>query len=698
MASPSSASDSSPAPSLTPHPSLIPEPPAAARQPSETPPTATPSAQPQTSPVAGISDGYSGIDPAAMDDFERGLGRAEDALGRNEQIIDRTLRQLDLDTSGLGALREMRNWLTAGRPDLRRRSETIRAQQSEWSAGAGVPGGLSDFDETLYGKAARDPDVYAAVTSVTQAAEKGEIDEKTLKALEKREGDPTFAAGLMNALGAAGLRELMAKTVDHRDDRKVTRLQAALGAALGTASSRLTPAWRDQLTPPATANPKEAYAVALALKNGKADTSFLVAVARKLDAWDRARGKLPAASPDVMVPLMEALSKNAAAAQDFFTSDATTLKHFLTERYTQDGGKALGKALEAAMLTFRDHDGSPDQPSRGYLSAKLASEFAHLEAQRIDAGDPPESLVPAPTTGRILAGYIADIDWVADVGSDPVAPGVRGANYSHFAEKDQWGAQFNREDLRRLLKETFADPEAFSLVTVAQKTFSALLLDYGAREMATKNSDDGLQTNARRIGAGYGLITDAAGLGKIEKGKQLDEAQTIKVKAFNAVANTALGIPQKGTWPITAAVIGSWTGLLEDALKGKAESSARSNANATVDQTRNLVQDLTVTAMLKYKLFGPAEPATATHPWATLEGLQEGDDPRNNPNNFLKDDGRTLMTMDEMIDSKATNSTDKYRRVEAYKRWLYEQSGKPWRDVREPLDSAFSSAFAQYES
>lgn len=698
MASPSSASDSSPAPSLTPRPSLIPEPPPAARQPSETPPTATPSAQPQTSPVAGISDGYSGIDPAAMDDFERGLGRAEDALGRNEQIIDRTLRQLDLDTSGLGALREMRNWLTASRPDLRRRSETIRAQQSEWSAGAGVPGVLSDFDETLYGKAAHDPDVYAAVTSVTQAAEKGEIDAKTLKALEKREGDPAFAAGLMNALGAAGLRELIAKTVDHGDDRKVTRLQAALGAALGTASSRLTPAWRDQLTPPATANPKEAYAVALALKNGKADTSFLVAVARKLDAWDRARGKLPAASPDVMVPLMEALSENPAAAQDFFAKDATSLKHFLTERYTQDGGKALGKALEAAMLHFRDHDGSPSQPSRGYLSAKLASEFVHLQAQRIDAGDPPESLVPTMTTSRVLASYISDINRVADVESDSGVPGVQGADYSHKAGQDEWGALFSREELRWLLKETFADPKALSLVAIAQTAFSGELLDAGATELVNNNSNSALLDNAQRIGAGFGMIADAAGLAKIEKGKKLDEAHTIKVKAFNAVVNTALGIPQKGAWPITAAVIGSWNGLLEDVLKGKAESGARSHASAAVDQSRTALRDLTAKALLEHNFFGPAEPAADTHPWATLEGLKQGDDPRDNPNNFLEDDGRTLMSTNEMIDNTATNSTDKYRRVQAYKRWLYEQAGKPWRDIKSSLDQGFSQAFAQYES
>ncbi|WP_405086704.1 hypothetical protein [Microbispora sp. NBC_01389] len=475
MAASSSGSTPSAAPSLAPHPSPSSDPPA--KRPDEPPSTVTPSPQPQSSPIGGISDGYSGINPSALDDFERGLGRAEDSLGRNEQIIDRTLRQLGQDTSGLGALREMRNWLTTSRPDLRRRSETIRAQQGEWSAGAGATGGLRDFDESLYGRAAHDPDVYAAVTTLTEAVDKGEVDAKTLTALEKRKGDAAFATALMTSLGGAGFRELVAKAAEHGDDKKVQRLQAALGAALGTASSRFSPAWRDQLASPSPADPKQAYAVALALKNGKADTSFLVAVARKLDAWDRARSRQLTPSPDPMVPLMEALAADPAAAQDFFAKDATALKHFLTERYTQDGGAALGKALEASMLTFRDHDGTPSQPSRGYISAALASEFAHLEAQRIEVGDPPASLVPTTATGHILAGYISDINRVADSGSDPGAPGVRGADYSQMAGQDPWGAWFNKKELRSLLKENFSDSKAFTLVTVAQTAFAARLLD-----------------------------------------------------------------------------------------------------------------------------------------------------------------------------------------------------------------------------
>ncbi|MEV4461683.1 hypothetical protein [Microbispora sp. NPDC049633] len=680
------------------HPPSVPSP---APQPSPAPvttrdaPAPRPSPTPQPSPIAAINDGYSGINPASMDEFEKGLGRAEDVMGRNEQVLDRALRRLGLDASGLAAVREMRNWIAATRPDLRRRSATIRAEQTEWAASAAVPGGLSAFDEALYGRAGRDPDVYAAVTALTDAAAGGEVDERTLAALEKRKGDAAFTTALMTTLGAAGFRTLMVQTAEHGGGRKTQRLQAALGSELGTASRRLGDAWRDELTSGFRVGWQDGLAVALALKQGGYDTRFLTAVAGKLDAWDREMAKFPVGSdPGVMRTVMEALSRDPAAAQDFFTGDPTMLKRYLTERGLGDGGTALGKALEAATLTFRDHEGSPQHPSRGYLSAKLTSELVHIEAGRIEAGRP--SFLKPVTTGRILAGYISDIDRVAQNRENPMTVGVSGADNPGVPGKDPWGAQFGREELRRVMREAFADSAAFTPVLAAQTAFTSLLLDHGAARMREGDRDT-LLTNAERAGAGFGMITDAAGLAKIEAGKELDEAQERNMKIFMAGVNTALVFPKKGGWPITADLIGAWTGIIEDSAKGDAESKARSEANAAVDQSRTLLHDLTAQAMLKHGAFGPAEPPAKTHPWASLEGLEIGDDPRGNPNNFLKDDGRTLMTMDEMTDKTATNSTDKYRRVEAYERWLYDGlSGKPWRDVEDRLDQGFFHAFAQY--
>ncbi|NBE97332.1 hypothetical protein FE391_37005 [Nonomuraea sp. KC401] len=69
-----------------------------------------------------------------MHDLERDLGQAETTLGRREPRIRRMLRDLDLDTSRLNALRELGNWIGAKRPELRSRNETIQAANPEWDA------------------------------------------------------------------------------------------------------------------------------------------------------------------------------------------------------------------------------------------------------------------------------------------------------------------------------------------------------------------------------------------------------------------------------------------------------------------------------------------------------------------------------------------------------------------------------------
>ncbi|GGL47962.1 hypothetical protein GCM10014719_56530 [Planomonospora parontospora subsp. antibiotica] len=638
---------------------------------------------------------FSGIDPAAMDDFERGLGRAEDALGRGEPRVRAALEKLDLDTSALAALREAQSWIGSSRPDLRRRSEAIRSERTEWGS-SGLPGGLAAFDESLYGKTARDPDVYAATVRLAEAAEKGEIDAKTVAELEKRTGDAAFTTALLTTLGAATFREAMAEAAENRD-KKSQRLQTALSKALGTASPKLDKAWRDAFTAESGDHWQQRrnyQAISLALKHGTFSTAFLVDVARKVDGARYVK----AMEPQAMVDVMNALGRHPEAAQDFFIGDPTALKRYLTQGTMNDGGAALGKALEAAMLRFRDHSGTPDNPSRGYWSAKLASEFIHLEAERIKNRQPPDSAVKPTFTGLVLSEYIRDVNHVAERSGDGSVPGVRSADNPNARGQDPWGAQFDKTELRRVMKDAFADSKAFSLVTAAQTAFAGWLLDNAAQNTDAGQRNDAILSSARQIGAGFGLITDAAELIKIEEGKELDEAQKRNTKVLLAALNTGLAIPQASAWPIVSGVVGSWTGLAEDLVKGNAESDAREAANTTVDRTRNLVHDLTARAMLKHGLFGSAEPPASTHPWASLEDMKQGDDPRHNPNNFLKEDGRTLMTREEMIDEKAANDIDKDRKLEAYQRWLSGPAGQRWRDAENRLDQGFSNGFAPYGS
>ncbi|WP_327046014.1 hypothetical protein OG320_30800 [Microbispora sp. NBC_01189] len=82
---------------------------------------------------------------------------------------------------------------------------------------------------------------------LTEAAETGQAGAGTVAELESRAPDPDFATALMNALGPMRFRDLLAEAVDHQADGNAHRLEIALGRALGTASPRLSRAWRDRL-------------------------------------------------------------------------------------------------------------------------------------------------------------------------------------------------------------------------------------------------------------------------------------------------------------------------------------------------------------------------------------------------------------------------------------------------------------------
>ncbi|MCK2214765.1 hypothetical protein MF672_013315 [Actinomadura sp. ATCC 31491] len=352
---------------------------------------------------------YSGITPSEMDHFERDLARLETALGVHEPRIRQALTQLQLDTSALTALREMGNWISSKRPELRQRNETIQSLTTTWGADAAD---MVPFDEALYNRASSSPDVYAAATQLAETAKTGKVDEKTVAELEKHISDPAFATMLMNALGATTFRNVMAKTV--KGNKTLIRLQTALSKALGTASSRLDADWRKEFT--TGLRPQDHQALAKAIKHGSFDSSFLLQVAKAIDAHDRklpAQGGIALRDPhdDPIVDMMMALGHNPAAAQDFFAQDPTALRRYLLERPTVDGKKAVGSAIEAATTIFRDRDGTAEHPSRGFLSARLASEFVGLQAERALKGA--KSAVPASTTALILSAYIPDVAYAA---------------------------------------------------------------------------------------------------------------------------------------------------------------------------------------------------------------------------------------------------------------------------------------------
>ncbi|WP_433512190.1 DUF6571 family protein [Nonomuraea sp. CA-143628] len=657
----------------------------------------TPARPSLTSPaVAQPPDwGYSGIDPKLMGDFERDLGQAETTLGRNEPQLRRTLQNLDLDTSRLDAIRQLGNWIGATRPDLRRRNDTIQAVNTEW--GPATSGGILPFDETLYSGASGNADVYAAAAKLRELTPSSEIDEKTVAQLEKRAGDPEFATKLMYALGTERFRHLMAALVYQKATKK-QRAQKALGKALGAASSRLTTTWRQELL----ANlrvPVDQHALSALLPYGTFNRDFLVAAAKALEALDRKTSqdnRVGSVPQDPMVGVMKALGNNPKAAQDFFIGDPSVMKRYVTERPMYDNGAAFGQALEAATMTYRDHDGTPQEPSPGFTSAEIASDFIHWEAQRILAGTEGPSFATTGSTARILAAYINDVNYVAKATRVDSSPVIE-INRTNVPEEDRvWSAGFQKEDLRTVMKDAFKnDPKALATVTAAQTAWSRELLDYAAAQTASTKDDRILAVNAREAGAGFGLITDASGLATIQKGKELDEAQERNMKILMAAVNTGLAIPQTAPWAITAGVVGAWSGMIEDSAQTeKNVNKATYDANSAKDKAEFLLAQIATDAMLKHGLFGSADPPSDTHPWASLPDLEKGDDPRKSRFNFLKDDGKSLMTRKEM----APYDGGDHPRLQAYETWLNDLLvGTQWDKVGRELDSGFIKGTSGYK-
>ncbi|MFG2078003.1 hypothetical protein [Nonomuraea maritima] len=213
------------------------------------------------------------------------------------------------------------------------------------------------------------------------------------------------------------------------------------------------------------------------------------------------------------------------------------------------------------------------------------------------------------------------------------------------------------------------DPDSVVTLMAAQTVWSQRLLDHNA----ASGDRDAFVAAAKQVGAGFGLVTDATGLAGIAKGEELDEAQERKVKAVMAVVNTGLAIPQTAGWPVTAGVVGAWTGLVEDSAKTELnKDDATYEANRTKTRSEFLATQLIAQAMFDHGLFG-----------------EEG----RRPLSFRKPDG-SLMTLGEMTPEGAIAHRD----FDRYENWIADDHrGTVWKQSKEGLISAYDRAFSEYK-
>ncbi|MDX6250234.1 MAG: hypothetical protein QOF10_3594, partial [Kribbellaceae bacterium] len=311
-------------------------------------------------------------------------------------------------------------WVRDQLPGLRRR--LALAQQIEAQVRGFQP--TVQIDEAQLSIVRPDVALKQGAAAASRIKESGtDLDPALIAHIAQNQSDPYFAAGFAQNVTPAELAELVLDISRMRDavpltpamfsalqdwQEKYTPLITAIGTTMGTATRNTSelalPAdyamqWVSTITaqPKGNAHPPvpvgQGAAASLVLRYGNYSTSFLDTVSAKVYDYERQLGAhadrewhersapgmaryagpyLPdGGRPDPLENILEALSHNPQAAQNFFDvanphaaqaqdlkisgrSVNDRLKYLLQDRQWSTGAE-LGHALEAATTDWRDH-------------------------------------------------------------------------------------------------------------------------------------------------------------------------------------------------------------------------------------------------------------------------------------------------------------------------------------------------------
>ncbi|WP_219500149.1 hypothetical protein [Nonomuraea ceibae] len=592
--------------------------------------------------------------------------------------IGNALRSIGTAMSGPGLLRDIGFQIAERAPDLQRRLDLIIATQK-----IGLDKGIVWADESLW--VSHSPAGGAAVAKsladkLRQAWKQRDFSDKAATAevldlLAKHQQDPYFAVAFANEMRPRELKALLAdfhrfsQGNPHSRDWKdppstdVDRLAAALSVALGTASRgvgdmRLPKGYTDELV----ANQDEALTglvVNRLLQHGVFDDAFVRDLTNKV--YDNTQ-KPPGERQPMMgfgPGIAAALANNPRVAQDFFTDPTRKPLAFLMQQNRWSGGNhEVGRAIEAATMTYRDN-GQPPGTSRGYKSALIASWAVHFWADRKAHKTLPDTKQSA---ARVFAAYIGDVHRIADdevkesmgvtakPDADPNLPG-----------KQPYGATFERDDVKAAMTWAFSDDKAFKTVAEAHGEYSQMVLDAQAAQIKRSVESDlaawhdshpqasdaemdvqrqkliesrmsgssSQEFNARvfDLSNSLYLIADAGNVANINEADRNDKN------------NEALKDAVTRTLKLTLTPAGQWTAptfefiesYVSDGIEFNEGEKARRDAVTATDMTQNMFRDITAGAMMRHGLFGDSSVPAVTHPYAH-ENYAKG-----SAGDFLKD-------------------------------------------------------------
>lgn len=438
-----------------------------------------------------------GIDPALMTQLIAEMKRIERSWSEVDVQLYNALRTVGTSLPGPGLLRDIGYQIGQEVPSLQRRLDLIISTQK-----IGLDKGVVWADETLWASNSPAAGAAAATTAAEQLRQaqknadpvKGQkvLSPETLKLLEKHQHDPYFAVALAKEIPPAELKAILHDLYDSVRDPldesrprpssdKLDHLTKLLSVTLGTASRgvgsmQMPKGYVDELIRRGEGiEGREDAIVGRLLRHGAFDDAFLLDIADKV--YDNAR-KPTSERQDIITfspGLATALANNPRVAQDFFTDPARRpLAFLIRETSWSDRGAALGRAIEAASTTYRDH-GRPPGTSRGYKSALIASWAVHFWSDRTVQRTLSET---RQSFARIFSEYMSDVHRVAN-GSILETPGVVSLPDTdpNLPGHQDHAARFNRDELKNVLIWAAEEPEAFKTVAEGHGEYSLMALN-----------------------------------------------------------------------------------------------------------------------------------------------------------------------------------------------------------------------------
>jgi len=360
--------------------------------------------------------------------------------------------------------------------------------------------------------------------------------------------DPVFAGALLQLLGPARFRTLLADAVPPYFDPIMAPTLDGYYGFLGTVlgSAPLGTDWLAGLTDGLTETPNHLLRIGLglALRHGTYRADTIAAIAPPLYA---ARGDtgvdVRLTFGDPLVGVMHALGTNPAAAGQFLRQRSDRLSMLLSRVWREDAGTALGAMLAAAAALHDD------------TGAGIATDTVRWVGQHPDAV--PEGFKAG--LGRLLGEYIDDVNHGL-IDLRPNSPTTENPLPTLIGPPH---AQFQQLDVARALYVAMQSADGAADIYAHQAVYAAAIIDRQLGERGPSSTLAEISLNYGRLSKIHELaLTHDATVAHADEQERLRNRTTwVTMATMAAGAIPIPGLMQLGRLGATAVGLGKGIGL-----------------------------------------------------------------------------------------------------------------------------------------